>query len=65
MSQPTTPPNGSVPPMPHPGANPGVSSPDAAVPPMPSEVPGGRAPGAGGRFRAAMAPLRKMMRRAA
>jgi hypothetical protein len=32
---------------------------------MPSEVPGGRAAGAGGRFRAAMAPLRKMMKRAA
>ena len=61
MSQPSTPANGSVPPMPHAG----VSSPDAAVPPMPSEVPGGRAEGAGGRFRAAMAPLRKMMRRAA
>jgi hypothetical protein len=65
MSQPTTPANGSVPPMPHTGANTDSSSPDAAVPPMPSEVAGGRAPDAGGRFRHAMAPLRKMMRRAA
>ena len=43
----------------------GPSSPGGTVPAMPSEVPNGRTreSGAGGRFRAAMAPLRKMMRR--
>ena len=65
MSQPTTPPNGSVPPMPYPGsATTKPSAQDGTVPAMPSEVPGGREPGAGGRFHAAMAPLRKMIRRA-
>ena len=68
MSQPTTPPDGSVPPMPYTSSTAtGPSSPGGTVPAMPSEVPNGRTreSGAGGRFRAAMAPLRKMMRRPA
>ena len=65
MPESAAPVNDAVPPMPHQGAPAGDSSPGAAVPPMPSEVPGGRAADAGGRFRAAMAPLRKMLRRAA
>ena len=53
-------PDATVPPMP-------FSSPDRAVPPMPSEVTNGhdrtQRPAAGGMWRTAMTPLRKMMRR--
>ncbi len=42
-----------------------LSSPDGAVPPMPSEVTGKHKQGsaAAGRWRTAMMPLRKMMHR--
>lgn len=42
-----------------------LSPPDGTVPPMPSEVTNGRTPrpAAAGGWRAAMMPLRKMMRR--
>jgi hypothetical protein len=42
-----------------------LSSPDGTVPPMPSEAANAhtREPGAAGRWRTAMLPLRKMMRR--
>jgi hypothetical protein len=50
-------------PDPRPGT-PAQPSPDGAVPPMPSEVTGARAPRpAGGRWRRAMMPLGKMARR--
>jgi len=54
-------------PDPQPGTNPARPQPppDAAVPPMPSEVTSARAPrAAGGRWRRAMMPLGKMARRA-
>jgi hypothetical protein len=58
MSEPAAP--HPVPPMPY-------SSPDGADPPMPSEVTNGhdrtQRPDAAGRWRTAMMPLRKMMRR--
>jgi hypothetical protein len=53
-------------PLPYPGTTtPARSSPDGAVPPMPSEVSNARPerPAAAGRWRAAMMPLRRMMRR--
>ena len=57
---PVSSPNGAVPPMP-------FSSPDRAVPPMPSEVTNGhdrtQRPATAGKWRTAMMPLRKMMRR--
>ena len=57
---PFTSPDGPVPPMP-------FTSPDGAAPPMPSEVTNGhdraQRPAAAGRWRTAMMPLRKMMRR--
>ena len=60
ISRPLSPPDGTVPPMP-------FSSPDRVVPPMPSEVTNGhdrtQRPAAGGMWRTAMMPLRKMMRR--
>ena len=59
-TRPLSSPDGTVPPMPY-------SSPDRAVPPMPSEVTNGHdrthRPAAAGRWRTAMLPLRKMMRR--
>jgi hypothetical protein len=67
-ARPPASPNGAVPPMPYPGpATRPPSSADGAVPPMPSEVTNERAhvqgSAAAGRFRTAMMPLRKMMRR--
>ena len=60
-------PDGTVPPMPYPGAAAGrpLPSPDRTVPPMPSEALNAhtREPAAAGRWRTAMVPLRKMMRR--
>ena len=59
----------TVPPMPYPGATTAwaPSFPDGIVPPMPSEVTNGhdrtQRPAAGGMWRTAMMPLRKMMRR--
>jgi hypothetical protein len=52
-------------PLPYLGTTPARSSPDGAVPPMPSEVTNARRqrPAAGGRWRTAMMSLRKMMRR--
>ena len=70
-ARPPASPNGRVPPMPYPGPTmrPPASS-DGAVPPMHPDVPmpsevSGHMPGsaAAGRFRTAMMPLRKMMRR--
>ena len=59
--------DGTVPPMPYPGATTAwaPSFPDGIVPPMPSEATNAhpRASGAARRWRTAMMPLRKMMRR--
>ena len=60
-------PDGAIPPMPYPGtttARP-LSFPDGIVPPMPSEAASAhtRESAAAGRWRAAMLPLRKVMRR--
>ncbi len=59
--------DGAVPPLPYPGTPAGRahSSPDGTVPPMPSEAANAhtREPAAAGRWRTAMLPLRKMMRR--
>jgi hypothetical protein len=57
---PSSPPEGAVPPMPYPGTTTiqAPSYPDRAVPPMPSEVTS-----TAGRFRTAMMPLLKMIRR--
>jgi hypothetical protein len=60
-------PDSTVPPMPYPStptARP-LSSPDAIVPPMPWEATNAHTQGsaAAGRWRMAMTPLRKMMRR--
>ena len=66
----TAPPSSSddaVPPMPYPGATvaQAPSFPDSAVPPMPSEATNAHTRGSGsaGRWRTAMKPLRKKMRR--
>jgi hypothetical protein len=60
ITAPFTSPGGPVPPMP-------FTSPDGPVPPMPSEVTNGhdrtQRATAAGRWRRAMMPLRKMMRR--
>lgn len=60
IPRPLSPPDRTIPPMP-------FSSPDRAVPPMPSEVTNGhdrtQRPAAGGMWRTAMTPLRKIMRR--
>ena len=59
-TRPLSSPDGTVPPMP-------FSSPDRPVPPMPSDVTNARdrtkQPAGAGRWRTAMMPLRKMMRR--
>lgn len=59
--------DGTVPPLPYPGATISrpLSSADGAAPPMPSEVTNGHAPGsaAARRWRTAMTPLRKLTRR--
>jgi hypothetical protein len=59
-TRPLASPDGTVPPMP-------FSSPDRPVPPMPSEITNARdrtkQPAEGGRWRTAMMPLRKMVRR--
>jgi len=58
---------GTVPPMPYPGTPAGrpLPPPDGTVPPMSSEAANAhtREPAAAGRWRTAMMPLRKMMRR--
>ena len=60
----TAPPKPSVPPMPSEVTHDGTVPPAPPVPPMPSEVtPMHAQRAAGGMFRTAMSPLRKMMRR--
>jgi hypothetical protein len=72
ITRPLSSPDRAVPPMPFSSPDRAVppmpfSSPDRAVPPMPSEVTNGhdraQRPAAGGMWRTAMMPLRKMMRR--
>ncbi len=59
--------DGPVPPMPYPSTPTAwpPSSPDGTVPPMPSEATNARVHGSAtsGRWRTAVMPLRKMMRR--
>ena len=66
-ARPLSSPDGTVPPMPYPGtpaARP-LSSPDGTVPPMPWEATNSHTQGSAavGKWRTAMMPLRKMMRR--